>query len=146
MEQESNLFQLSLDATGKSHMMETAKWARFLAIAGFIALGLIVIAIIIAAISGPSENSGTLTDEDNSPAYIVGTIIGGLLVVLFYFFPCYFLLRFADKMKLSLLTDDMVAMNEAFKNLKITFRYVGIMTIIFVTLFLIGLLAGITGG
>jgi len=33
-------------------------------------------------------------------------------------------------------------LNESFKNLKVTFRYMGILTIIFMALFLLGLLAG----
>lgn len=147
MEPENHLFGLSIDPTAKTHLLETAKWARFLAVIGFISLALVVIFSIVVAVSGPSSpGNSAFNDESYSAGYLIGTVIGSLIVVLLYFFPCYFLLQFANKMKISLLADDMVAMNDAFRNLKATFRYMGIMTIIFIVLFGLGMLAGITGG
>ena len=34
--QEADLFGLSIDTTGRAHLTEAAKWARFLAIVGFV--------------------------------------------------------------------------------------------------------------
>ncbi|MES1219129.1 MAG: hypothetical protein ABUT20_26725, partial [Bacteroidota bacterium] len=41
--QESSLFGLTIDQESKSHLSEAARWARFLAIVGFVICGLIVI-------------------------------------------------------------------------------------------------------
>ena len=34
--QDADLFGLSIDTTGRAHLTEAAKWARFLAIVGFV--------------------------------------------------------------------------------------------------------------
>jgi hypothetical protein len=146
MEKEKNLFNLELDFIARNLLTDTVKWARFLAILGFIGLGLILIASIFLSV-----NSADKTDPDyiNDTAYKSGEIAGSMFVALviiaIYFFPFYFLWKFANKMRTALLTDDTASLNEALKNLKATFRYVGVLTIIFIALFLIGMLANLSG-
>src|SRR5881397_1677138 len=43
MEDNSSLFSLTIDPVTKSHLLETARWGRFLAIMGFILCVLIVV-------------------------------------------------------------------------------------------------------
>lgn len=140
MENEKSLFDLSVDSIGKAHLLDTAKWARFLAIVGFIGLGLLILFSIISLITAPVKD-----DFNTSTAYdtgvVAGTIIGFLLIAALYFFPCLFLLRFANKMKTAIEANDITALNEAFKNLKVTFRYLGVLTIIFIVLFFLGLVS-----
>lgn len=145
MENEKNLFDLQLDNLGKSYLKETAKWARFLAIVGMVGLGLILIASTITSINVNGKTGYNGNDDINDAAYIAGYSIGTLLIGAFFFLPCYFLLKFANKMNRALGADDIASLNEAFKNLKITFRYVGILTIIVLALFAIGIVAGISG-
>ncbi|HEV3323949.1 MAG TPA: hypothetical protein VG052_00040, partial [Puia sp.] len=40
---QSSLFELSIDHESHSHLSETARWAKFLAIVGFVSCGIIVI-------------------------------------------------------------------------------------------------------
>jgi len=61
-------------------------------------------------------------------------------IAVIYFFPCLFLLRFANHMKNALNTDDQVTLNTSFQNLKIMFRYVGIVTIIIISLYILFIL------
>lgn len=143
MENNRNLFELQLDATAKDHLRDTARWARFLAIAGLVALGVIVIVSIIVAVTAGNESSNAFEDDASTGATIAGSIVGMLIVVALYFFPCYFLLRFASKMSRALATDDAAALNESLRNLKLTFRYLGVMTIIFIGLFALGALANL---
>ncbi|MGZ3959608.1 MAG: hypothetical protein ACXVBT_17095, partial [Flavisolibacter sp.] len=42
-EQSTELFSLQIDSMTKTHLAETARWGRFLAIVGFIMCGLIVL-------------------------------------------------------------------------------------------------------
>jgi hypothetical protein len=65
------------------------------------------------------------------------------MIVALYFFPCYFLLRFSAKMNSALASDDAATLNESLRNLKVTFRYMGILTIIFLALFALGMLANL---
>jgi amino acid transporter len=143
MENEKNLFDLQLDAIAKNHLKETAKWARFLAIAGLVGLGILVIAGIIAAVVASNRADRYYDDPVSAKAELAGTIIGMLMIVALYFFPCYFLLRFSGKMNAALASDDTATLNESLRNLKITFRYVGILTIIFLALFALGMLANL---
>jgi amino acid transporter len=143
MENEKNLFDLQLDAIAKNHLKETAKWARFLAIVGLIGLGILVIASVIAAVTINNKTTNYYDDPVSGTAEVAGTIIGMLMIVALYFFPCYFLLRFSAKMNSALASDDAATLNESLRNLKVTFRYMGILTIIFLALFALGMLANL---
>lgn len=143
MENEKNLFDLQLDAIAKNHLKETAKWARFLAIVGLIGLSILVIASVIAAVTINNKTNNYYDDPVSGTAEVAGTIIGMLMIVALYFFPCYFLLRFSAKMNSALASDDAATLNESLRNLKVTFRYMGILTIIFLALFALGMLANL---
>lgn len=142
MENERSLFDLTVDSTGKAHLLDTAKWARFLAIVGFIGLGLLILFSIISLVTAPAKDDFTASTAYDT-GVVAGTIIGFLLVAALYFFPCLFLFRFANKMKTAIDANDVTALNEAFKNLKITLRYLGVLTIIFIVLFFLGLVSGL---
>ena len=143
MENEKSLFNLDIDSVGKNHLRDTAKWARFLAIVGFIGLALILVISIIVAVSVQNKIKSDFGEPVNS-GELVGTILGAVVVGVIYFFPCYFLLKFGNRMIAALDTDDGASLNESFRNLKITFRYVGVLTIIFVALFILGLLTNLS--
>ncbi len=145
MENEKSLFDLQLDMLGRNHLKEAAKWARFLAIIGFIGLGLIFIISLIVSVN--SNNKPSYDDYGHpvaTGAEVVGSILGALMIVGLYFFPCYFLLKFSNKMSTALESDNIASLNESFKNLKVTFRYLGIVTIIFLLLVALGFLTELT--
>ena len=120
---------LLIDSMTKTHLKETAKWAKFLGIIGFIystliALGAIFSGSLIAGMSGSYNRS--------SGGWMAG---GGVaLVYLLFaavcFFMSYYLFRFAQKTQVALLSNDQPVLNESFKNLKIYFRLAGIVTIV----------------
>jgi uncharacterized membrane protein YjgN (DUF898 family) len=145
--QETSLFGLSIDPIGKSHLSDTTKWAKFLAIVGMVICGLVVIFGIIAAIS-LSNAEGDFQRQFGRRSRSYGSEVGITLMITYiiiaviYFFPCMFTLRFANHMQNAMRSNDQASLNESFKNLKVTFRYVGILTIIFIALFLLGLLIG----
>jgi uncharacterized membrane protein YbhN (UPF0104 family) len=142
--QESPLFGLSIDPVIKSHWAETARWGRFLAIVGFVFCGLIAIVGIVMA--SAFSTLGTNENNDLPPAF--GRTFGSAFVVVYlvvavlYFFPCLFLLRFSNKMRTALAADNQNELTLSFQNLKVMFRYVGILTIIALSLYAIALLFG----
>jgi ATP/ADP translocase len=69
-----------------------------------------------------------------------------ILMALLYFFPCLFLFNFASKMKTALLSNDQNSLNSSFQNLKKTFRYVGVLTIIVLCFYVIALLISLAAG
>ncbi len=79
-------------------------------------------------------------------AYSSGIFAAYMIVIaLLYFFPLLFTLRFANKMRTALSTNDQQALNTSFQNLKICFRYIGILTIIGLVFFGIAMIFGIIG-
>ncbi len=74
----------------------------------------------------------------------MGTMMAVIYIILaaIYFFPCLFLLRFSNKMKAALQTDDQALLTGSFQNLKIMFRFVGILTIIIIAFYLLAFIAG----
>jgi hypothetical protein len=157
MEQNHNstLFGMSVDQTGKSHLAEAAKWAKFLSIMGFIGCGLIVLMGVFfgsffSMFSGELNRNSPYGDFPASRGFGAVAAIMYVLIALIYFFPCLFLFRFATKMKTALASNDQETLNTSFQNLKATFRFIGILTLIglcfWVLALIVGLLGAATGG
>jgi hypothetical protein len=143
----SSLFSLSIDPVTKAHLTETAKWARFLAIIGFVFLGLgLVVGIISMAAMSYVANDVSTTGFGSFASFgIAGFIFGYILVVLLVFFPLLFLLRFANQMKAALVSNDQQKLNVSFQNLKAYFRFWGILAIIALAFYAIAFAFGIFG-
>jgi Family of unknown function (DUF5362) len=143
--QDSSLFGLSMDATAKAHIAETARWARFLAIVGMIMCGLMAIGGILAMAafnSTVNEYQGYRYRNSDMAGLGASVMIMYLVVAVIYFFPCMFTLRFANHTQAALRANDQNSLNEGLKNLKVTFRYMGILTIIGLAFFVLALLLG----
>lgn len=146
MEQDQNqsLFGLNIDEVAKSHLSDAAKWGKFLAIIGFIGCGIMVLFGIITATSGTSLTRVNNIYEREGYSGLGGAIAVELIVAaLLYFFPCLFLLRFSNKIKTALVSNDQHQMTISFQNLKAYFRYIGVLTIIGLAIFLLAFLVGV---
>ncbi|RYZ27304.1 MAG: hypothetical protein EOO10_13120 [Chitinophagaceae bacterium] len=131
MEENSSLFSMAIEPVTKEHLSETAKWARFLAIVGFIALVLIVaVGIYTSIVLSRFEDMYGSGRRGMGNVLGIGTALTYLVVFLIYIFPIVFMYRFAGKMKQALESHDQEALNISFQNLKVCFRYLGIVTII----------------
>jgi hypothetical protein len=141
--QESPLFGLSIDPLVKSHLSETARWGKFLSIIGFICCALIVILGIyfVTAFSSMERTYG-LNEGPSLSAFGPMLAVVYILFALLYFFPCLFLLRFSNKMKTALAADNQEDLTVSFQNLKVLFRYIGILTIIVLSIYLLFFLFG----
>lgn len=147
--QEPGLFGLTVDPVGRAHLVEAARWARFLAIVGFIGVGLVALVAIfggsyIATMFTRSSQYNEL-GPDFTAGMTVGLIIYYLCIALLIFFAYLFLYRFAANMKIALREDNQDALNRSFQNLKILYRYLGILTVIGLALFAIFALFTIIG-
>ena len=147
-----SLFGLSIDQTSKNHLAEAARWAKFLAIMGFIMCGLIILVGIFAGSLFATLSNRPYNRFDNEigtsvrAGYTVVMAVAYIIFAVLYFFPCLFLFHFAVKMKTALLTDSQEMLNTSFQNLKKMFRYVGIMTIIVLGLYIILLFIALAAG
>jgi hypothetical protein len=159
---ESSLFELALDQESIAHLGETARWGKFLAIAGFVTCGLIAVIGVIAAAVMSTSGFGAFSTLPREGAdlrgfgAIFGVMIAGIYLVVgaIYFFPCLFLYNYSVRMKRALKLNDQANLNRSLKAQKYLFRYVGIMTIIgmaclaieIVIFLVIGTIALTTGG
>jgi len=153
--QESNLFGLTIDNTSRSHLNEAARWARFLAIVGFVLVGIIAIVAIFGGsyLSRAFSNSGSGTSpfgDAYSSGFTIGIILYYLVIALLIFFAYLFLYRFAVNIKTALNSNEQDILNKGFQNLKILFRYWGILTIIglcfFAFAFIVAIIIGSSAG
>ena len=145
--QETSLFGFGIDQSSRAHLSEAAKWAKFLAIFGMVVCGLLaIVGIFVGTIfSSMPKSFGSEYEKASS----LGEGFGIFMIVLYagiavlYFFPCLFLLRFANHMRNALATNDQLTLNTSFQNLKIMFRYMGILTIVVISFYILAFLFGI---
>lgn len=146
----TSLFSLNVDPVTKAHLSETAKWARFLAIVGMVFLGLVALGSVFVLIAGSMNGFQNSNGELSYPSGIfsffgVGAALFYLLLLLVWFFPLLYLLRFANKMRTALAGNDQQALNTSFQNLKACLRFVGIITLIILAFYAIAIIFGVIG-
>jgi hypothetical protein len=125
----TGLFELSIDTTAHSYLKDAARWAKFLAIVGFI---FCIFFLLFALLAGSllSDMFNVMASQSfNGAASIAITIIYAGLALL-NFFPCLYLFNFAAKMQVALRDNDQEQLNKSFKNMRSFYRFVGVLMII----------------
>jgi hypothetical protein len=136
METPLEIRKIEIDQETLKNLNTTRKWAMFLAIIGFILLGLIIVIGLIAGTFLTAFNSGE--KSLGIPESLMFVPI--LLLAVIYFFPVLFLFRFSKHTAHALQTLDKQELHKAIKNLKICFAYIGIMIIIVFSLYIVALI------
>lgn len=147
MEDNRTLFSLSIDPASKSHLIEAARWARILAFGGIVSLVSVVVAGILQVLM---FDRVTAVDDQFSRALQDGkyAIVFFYLIILFIaFFPIYYIFRFSGQMRKAMYSNEQESFNEALLNLKLYFRFLGILTLIgfgfFILMIIIGMSAAL---
>ncbi len=147
MEQPTNLFELQIDQPSLIYLNESARWARFLSIMGFIGCGLL---ILMGLFYGTMFTS-IMKNVDPETAGVAGglastfAVFGAVLGALLLFFPALYLFRFSSKMRLASNNNDQPALTDSLRNLKSFFKFYGIMTIIVLSFYALLIIAGVIG-
>lgn len=128
-------FELQLNESAKGFLKESAKWAYFLSILGFIGIGLIVLVAIFAG--AMFAFIGNLSREMSSFAAMGGSFISALylMIAAFYFFPVYYLYKFAANAKMALKNNDSKSLAASFEYLKSHYKFIGIMALVILCLY-----------
>jgi Family of unknown function (DUF5362) len=140
----SNLFELQVDHQSNAYLKETAKWAKFLAIVGFIGCALIILVGIFAG-SVMASAFGDMGGGGFGGGFGVVMAVVYILLALLAFFPYLYLYRFATQMQVALRNNDQAALTTSFGNLKSCFKFVGILTIIVLAFYALALVFGVLG-
>jgi len=147
--QDSGLFGLTIDPIGRAHLMEAAKWARFLAIVGFVCITIFALIAIFGGsyIARTFSKAGQYNElaPDFSTGMTAFIIVYYVCLALIVFFAYLFLYRFAANMRAALRENSQDLLNRSFQNLKVLYRYWGILTVIGLALFAVFFLFAILG-
>jgi hypothetical protein len=145
---------LALNEWAKESLGVASKWARFLAIVGFIACGFM---LLMALFAGALFSSVGDLPETKSTSFL--RLVGGVglgimyaLIAILYFFPCLYLYKFSDKTKTALFSNNEDILANAMDSLKKMFKFLGWMTIIMLSLYgvlivcivILGMMGGIS--
>lgn len=138
--------QLIVTEDMRSFIYDMAKWANFLGIVGFVISAFMLMAALTI---GPTINSnpemakmlGQLGAMDGTTFSIVFLIYGFAI-----FFPSLLLVRYAAKAKHGVLYGEQTSLDEGMGKLKSLFKYFGVLTIIFIGLYLLTLISAVLGG
>lgn len=136
--------KLGLDNDAKDYLLLAAKWARFLAIVGFVFCALMtIVAFFVGAIFS------TLGNMVPNMAMMGGSVISAaftglyLIAAALMFFPCWYLFQFATKAIASIKKND--TLSESFKNLKSCFKFHGVVVIVMLSFYSIVIVFALIG-
>ncbi len=123
--------ELTTGKTSQKHLRESASWGKFLSIIGYIFSGIIAAGGIVGGIA-----LAKLYGNNHSHDRTGRLIEGGTLVFLYLagagviFCMSLFLFRFAKKAARAINTNDQEEFADSLKNLKLYFRFAGVVSII----------------
>ena len=132
---------LVIDWRSKEFLKETAKWTKFLAILGFVGIGLMVLGSLVMLFAPSSLMS-------NGDFPFGGKIFMMLLYLAFavlYYFPISYLYQFSENTKKAIENNDNNAIRDAFEFLKSHYKFMGTLTIILLSFYAIMLFIGLIG-
>lgn len=130
-------FEMKLNVSAKDFLKETAKWAYFLSIIGYIGIAfLVVIALFAGTLFAAMAKINPAVGMMGASFGIMITVIY-LIIAAIYFFPVYYLNKFASNAKLALKNNDSETLATSFGYLKSHYKFIGIMTVIIFSLYLL---------
>jgi hypothetical protein len=137
----TELEQLTLTSRAKGFLKETAKWCKFLSILGFLGLGLLFLSSFFISTIYASMPQST------SIPFNLGTVmtIFYIIMIAIYIFPLYYLHQFSVKLKKAVTSKDDEVLASAFEMLKSHYKFVGVFTIIMLSIYILAGIAGLMG-
>jgi len=122
----------------KSYLLEVTKWAQFLAIVGYVAMGLLVIVALVSmfALSAIGKIAGS-----GFPMGLVGLLY--IILAVIYYFPVTYLYKFSVQTKQAIQIQNEGLLTSGFQNLKSLFKFMGILTIVMLSLYGVALLIAV---
>lgn len=129
---------LIINPDGKQKLIATAKWANFIAIVGIImVIFMVFVSISMILLSSVTDDYQDFQSLQYLPFPISIFGIFYLIMSVIYFFPCYYLFQFAKKIRLGMMFENQERLNEGLSYLKKLAKFVGILTIVLLSLMLL---------
>ena len=131
---------LQVDSVAYTHLKETARWAKFLSIIGFILSGFLV---LIGIFSGSIFSS---MGGEMAAAGMMGTglvMVIYIIIAIIYIMLSLYLYRFATKMQYALQAIDQQEFNDSLHNLKRVYKIMGILVVVYLGFMALVLIFGL---
>ncbi|GAB2812606.1 hypothetical protein [Ferruginibacter profundus] len=126
--------ELTIDNEASGYLVETSRWAKFIAITFFSIVGLIV--LFFAFYSDTLINSNTFSassyenPDDFKTAFIIGLVVALVVIVAVVGVTYYFLLAFANRIRKGLAAENITMVNDGLKALKVHYIIIAILSMI----------------
>jgi hypothetical protein len=124
---------IRLTSTAEKFLVQTGPWARFMSVMTFISAGFIVIMGMVISILGVGLRTIPLGQGRLGAMGFVPNVVLGLIYILLgilYIAPGVFLWQFASAIRFLKTSRSQQALEDALRNQKSFWRYVGILAII----------------
>jgi len=131
---------MQINSEIKDCLLTTAKWANFLAIVGYIGLGFMLIGAL--SLGAMSSQLGAMAGASEVFTWLP---LVYLLIAVLYFFPVYYLHRFATNTKRALNANNESALTDGMRYLKSHYKYLGICVIVVLGIYAILFMVMIIG-
>jgi hypothetical protein len=138
MENQNN--EIKLNEAALTFLRESAKWSLFLAIIGFVGIGIMVIAgLFMGTLMSSLPMGNEMEGGMGSPFKMMPSFIAVFYIVfaLIYFFPIYYLYKYANQTKMALQSANSDLLSEALGYLKSHHKFLGIMMIVVLSLYVL---------
>lgn len=144
-------FELQFTPVAQGFLRETAKWARFLSIVGFIFIGLYVLLALMMFAMGGAMDAASENMDGMGGMGMMGAVGGAamgviyLICALIYFFPILYLYRFATNTLSALDSNNTDQLTNGLENLKSHYKFMGILMCIALIFIALGMLLMFVG-
>lgn len=118
--------KLEIDSSIKNSLLKMSPWIKFFSVLWY--LGMLVSVFYIFSEVGMNKDRGL--------AYLIGTIIAGLLITLLWYFPATYLYRYSSDIEEGLNSSNQNALNDGLANLASFWKFIGILTLIYIGIML----------
>jgi len=127
---------LTVTTTAKDFLLQTAKWVKFLAISSFVMIGIMLLFSISFSTVLLSTALLRLGLSGYKPILVLVLFILGFALMIY---PTLRLFQFAVSAKKAVLSNDKQMLETSFKRMRSFYRYQGILLIIFIVIYLTGI-------
>jgi MFS family permease len=133
MENAPEIRKIEIEQDSLNYLNTTRKWTMFLAILGFIGIGLMLIIGLVAGFFLSAFKTGDMPAK--FPEWLILVLI--LIFAAIYFFPTLYLFRFSKHTAKAVHSLDKEELRKAFRNLKSFYVYTGILIVIVLVLYIV---------
>jgi hypothetical protein len=137
-------FENQLTASAIRFLKESAKWCKFISIVGFVGIGLMVLLGLFMMIGFSAFDS--LNTDSKFPFPMSTFSVVYLIFAAIYFFPIYYLYQYASKTTKALQSSNQQLLTDGLENLKSHHKFLGIFTLIIVSLYALIFILALLGG